>query len=55
MSAPTIPSQRQPLVPCETCGTPLPGLLSTCKRKGCLAADIDAIAAADLQEYDDDE
>lgn len=40
MTAPTLPLQRQ-VVPCETCGTQLPGLLADCVNGECLAASID--------------
>ncbi len=41
MTAPTIPTQRAQVVPCETCGTPLRGLLAYCVNAECVAASID--------------
>lgn len=55
MTAPTIPAQRAQVVPCETCGELLPNLLATCKRLGCLAADIDDIVRADRRREACDE
>ncbi len=41
MTAATIPAQRVQVVTCETCDTPLRGLLADCTNALCVAAAID--------------